>query len=471
MSTPSHVNPVFQEVTYRDPLAVYAGLQCGKNSFLLHSTRVNNKQGRYSFIGFDPFLTFESKGTRITVTENGSPRSYDGDPVAELRSYLRRYPVKRNPAFPLFHGGAVGCFSYDFSHRFEKLPVSTDDDLEFPDSLFLFVDSAILFDHINRKAAVVSTGYPENDPHLRKRRAQNKATDLARQIEAISPILHDLPQKQHRTPQILSSFHKHQFEEIVKKAKDYIRAGDIFQVNLAQRLHASLSVDPFTLYRLLSRINPSPFASFFDLGNWHIVSCSPERLVRLEEREVDTRPIAGTRPRGREENTDQQLSKELLLNEKEQAEHVMLVDLERNDLGRVCEYGSVHVNELMVLEEYSHVFHIVSNVRGMLREGLDALDVVRACFPGGTITGTPKIRSMEIIDELETTRRGLYTGSVGYLSFTGDMDLNIVIRTFVIRDGVAYFHVGGGIVADSDPEREYFETLYKAQALLSTLVY
>lgn len=465
------INPVFKEVTYRDPVTVYAGLGCKEDSFLLHSARVNISQGRYSFIGFDPFLIFESRGSTITITENGARTSYDGDPTAELRSYLKRYPVKRNPAYPLFQGGAVGYFSYDFCHRYEKLPATTEDDLEVPDSLFLFVDTAILFDHIAERTVVVSTGYPESDSDSREKRAGMRASDLARQVEAVDVCLPDLPQKQHRTPRIRSSFAKDQFEGIVRAAQEYIRAGDIFQVNLAQRLNAPLSLDPLTLYRLLAEINPSPFASYFNFGEISVVSCSPERLVQLEGRSVDTRPIAGTRPRGREEGADQELSQELLLNEKERAEHIMLVDLERNDLGRVCEYGSIHVNELMVLEEYSHVFHIVSNVKGTLRKGLDALDVVRATFPGGTITGTPKIRSMEIIDELETTRRGLYTGSVGYLSFTGDMDLNIVIRTFVIKDGIAYFHVGAGIVADSNPEHEYFETLYKAQALLSTLVY
>jgi para-aminobenzoate synthetase component 1 len=253
------------------------------------------------------------------------------------------------------------------------------------------------------------------------------------------------------------------------RAKEYICAGDIFQVNLSQRLSAPAEGDHLSLYKRLRKINPSPFACYLELDGLTVVSCSPERLVKLHQGMLETRPIAGTRPRGKTHQEDEALWAELILNEKERAEHIMLVDLERNDLGRICEYGSVRVDELMVVEDYSHVFHIVSNIQGKAKKGCDFADVIRACFPGGTITGTPKIRSMEIIDEFEPTRRGLYTGSIGYISFAGEMDLNIVIRTFIIKDGMAYIQVGAGIVADSVPEREYHETLHKAQALVTAL--
>jgi aminodeoxychorismate synthase component I len=263
---------------------------------------------------------------------------------------------------------------------------------------------------------------------------------------------------------------KEDYMEMVRRAKNYIRAGDIFQANLSQRLTAEVGdLDPFRLYGVLRKINPSPFAAYLDLQGFQLVSSSPERLMRLHDRVVDTRPIAGTRPRGKDTEGDRAMSVELITNEKERAEHIMLIDLERNDIGRVCDYGSVQVDELMVLEEYSHVIHIVSNVQGRLHEKKDMFDLIRATFPGGTITGVPKVRCMEIIDELEPVQRGPYTGSIGYLGFNGDMDLNIIIRTFVIKDGRAHVQVGAGIVADSDPEREYYETLHKADALLQAL--
>jgi anthranilate/para-aminobenzoate synthase component I len=263
---------------------------------------------------------------------------------------------------------------------------------------------------------------------------------------------------------------KHHYMDMVRRAKDYIAAGDIFQANLSQRISAPLSGRrPYDIYMVLREINPSPFAAYADFGEYQIVSSSPERLVRLFDNVLDTRPIAGTRPRGKDSGEDEAMRSELLLNEKERAEHIMLIDLERNDIGRVAETGSVTVDELMITEDYSHVIHIVSNVRGMLAEGKTPCDVVRATFPGGTITGVPKVRCMEIIDELEPVARGPYTGSLGYIGYAGTMDLNIIIRTFVVKGGRAYVQAGAGIVADSDPEREYYETLKKAEALIRTL--
>jgi para-aminobenzoate synthetase component 1 len=269
---------------------------------------------------------------------------------------------------------------------------------------------------------------------------------------------------------ILYEMKRTEYMDIVTRAKEYIAAGDIFQANLSQRVSAHIGdKNPWDLYRILRSINPSPFAAFADLGDYQIVSSSPERLLRVSGRTIETRPIAGTRPRGRDSAEDELMREELLLNDKERAEHIMLIDLERNDLGRVSEYGTVTVDELMITEDCSHVIHIVSNVAGTLMQGKDCFDAIRAAFPGGTITGVPKVRCMEIIDELERVRRGPYTGSIGYISFAGSMDFNIIIRTFVIKNGIAYVQAGAGIVADSDPEREYFETLKKAEALIRTL--
>jgi anthranilate/para-aminobenzoate synthase component I len=276
----------------------------------------------------------------------------------------------------------------------------------------------------------------------------------------------------HHRVKLSYEMEKERYMDMVTKAKEYIAAGDIFQANLSLRLSAEIGeTDPWKVYTILRKINPSPFASFVDFDDYHIVSSSPERLVRVVGRIVDTRPIAGTRPRGKDLDEDETMSAELLLNEKERAEHIMLIDLERNDLGKVSDYGTVKVDELMITEKYSHVIHIVSNVKGVLVDGKDSFSVIRAAFPGGTITGVPKVRCMEIIDEIEPTKRGPYTGSIGYIGFNGNMDLNIIIRTFLIKEGRAYVQAGAGIVADSDPEREYYESLKKAEALIKTLEY
>jgi len=339
-----------------------------------------------------------------------------------------------------------------------------------PDCYFLLVDAVIIFDHLKDKIYLVASGLPEMEPARAAKYAKERLCELREYLE---PLSGKAEYNGHLRPSsslnLESNFTKSEFEEMVRVAKEYIRAGDIFQVNLSQRLSCPVEGDYLGLYKRIRRINPSPFAAYLELPELTVVSCSPERLIKLEGDRVQTRPIAGTRPRGKTYQEDQALWAELILNEKERAEHIMLVDLERNDLGRICEYGTVQVDELMVIEDYSHVFHIVSNICGKLERGRDCFDLIRACFPGGTITGTPKIRSMEIIDELEPTRRGLYTGSIGYLSFSGNLDLNIVIRTFIICNQMAYIQVGSGIVADSVPEREYHETLYKAQALVAAL--
>ncbi len=462
--------PIIKELPLNNlsPVRVYENLRTdGVDSFLLESVKGKHKIGRYSFLGGQPFLTLKSKGKAIEVIQDGKLENFTGNPLAHLRQLMQSFKQPRLPDYPPFMGGAVGYLSYDMGHFFEDLPCTTEDDIELPDCCFLFIDSVIAFDHLAEKIFLVSSGLPETDPVMATARAEEN-------IKKLEYALAPKPQKSelirlYPRKQLQSNFSQSQFEQIVLRAKEYIQAGDIFQVNLSQRLSSPIEGDYLNLYKKLRKINPSPFACYLELDELTVAGCSPERLVQLQQGVVETRPIAGTRPRGKNYQEDEALWAELIINEKERAEHIMLVDLERNDLGRICEYGSVRVDELMVIEDYSHVFHIVSNIQGQLTAGRDFLDVISACFPGGTITGTPKIRSMEIIDELEPTRRGLYTGSVGYIGFNGEMDLNIVIRTFIIRDNMAYIQVGSGIVADSIPEHEYHETLYKAQALVTAL--
>jgi len=418
-------------------------------------------------MGCDPFMTFSSTGTEITIAKGEKKHCLKGNPIDTLRKLMEKYSVIPQKDVHMFQGGVVGMFSYDLHHFFEKLPVSTLDDLKTPDIFLLFVDAMIVFDHLEEKLFIASTGFPEMCNDKASVRARERIEFLQGFVDNAEPPKH-IPQKLH-AEDFQSNFSKESFEEMVCRAKEYIKAGDIFQVNISQRFSVKFSEDPLMLYRILRKINPSPFGCFIDFHDFQVVSSSPERLVKKDNIEVETRPIAGTRPRGKNAKEDTYLSSELFLNEKERAEHIMLVDLERNDMGRICRFGSVHVDDLMAIEEYSHVFHIVSNIRGTLLENVDAFKVLEACFPGGTITGTPKIRSMEIIDELEPTRRGIYTGSMGYISFDDDMDMNIVIRTFFIKNGRAYIQAGCGIVADSVPQKEYFETIYKAQALLLAL--
>jgi len=367
---------------------------------------------------------------------------------------------------------------YGARHFFEKLPQGAKDDLGLPDLVFLFVDRLVAYDHLEKRSWFIYLA-ETSDPF---REATRKAIDWMEALEAelneptigtglggTRSLLRGPGPDRSGSAQVEANMTREAFEEMVLRAKRYIRSGDIFQANLSQRLCAPYHAHPFQLYLNLQEINPSPFSCYADLGDFAIVSSSPERLLRKRGDLVETRPIAGTRPRGRTPLEDVEKSLELILSEKERAEHLMLLDLERNDLGRVCRYGTVQVDERMVLEEYSHVIHIVSNVRGQLREEMDAFDLIRAAFPGGTITGTPKVRCMEIIDELEPVARGPYTGSFGYIGFDGELDLNILIRSFVLTGKRAYIQVGSGIVSDSDPAREYQESLFKAQALLEAL--
>jgi aminodeoxychorismate synthase component I len=374
---------------------------------------------------------------------------------------------------PPFQGGALALFSYDFVRYIEDIPSESRDDLGIPDAHVLFIDRLMAFDHRQRRAwIVICPGARETSPvawAAAYDSALGDLADLGRRISAIEAKCPEGLPRRGRS-EIVAETSEETYTAMVRRAKEYIAAGDIFQANISLRVSARISgIAPWDMYLVLRGINPSPFGGFLDMGEYQIVSSSPERLVMVRDGIVETRPIAGTRPRGRTKDEDASLRDELLLNEKERAEHIMLIDLERNDLGRVSEYGTVEVDELMTTEEYSHVIHIVSNVSGRLARDRTCIDALRATFPGGTITGVPKVRCMQIIDELEPTRRGPYTGSMGYIGYDGCMDLNIIIRTFTVKDGLAHVQAGAGIVADSDPAREYRESLKKAEALLATL--
>jgi para-aminobenzoate synthetase component 1 len=466
------------------PLRALEVLRPLGGAVLLESVRRNERIGRYSFVAADPYLAFRSRGESIDLHWTAAPAGKYGKraslsrkPLQKLREIMANYRTERVPELPPFTGGAVGFFSYDFVRQFEKVPQHAQDDLGIPESCFLFMDLVVAFDHgAGRAWTIVNPGAREQEMGFRRpepdawgrlydEAAERLVTHHALLCAGVSKEPSPVPRSV--GGRLLPNMDRERFASMVRRCKEYIAAGDIYQANLSQRFSASLGGrDPLQLYRILREINPSPFAAYAEFGDLTLVGSSPERLVRLRGNVADTRPIAGTRRRGIDVGETQQLTAELLTNEKERAEHIMLLDLERNDLGKVCDYGSVRVDEMMVVEDYSHVIHIVSNVRGELAQGRDGFDLVHAVFPGGTITGVPKVRCMEIIDELEPVARGPYTG---YFANTGDLDLNIIIRTFVVKDGVAHVQVGAGIVADSDPEREYQETLHKAEALFKAL--
>ena len=440
------------------PVALCGRLQGSAYPFLLESARCHPVTGRYSFLGCDPSMVLRAKGRQALVE------------LESLRALLAERAMVTLEGFPPFAGGAVGVLGYDVAHLFERLPAQAQDDVHVPDLIVGLYETVVAFDHAVDAAWVIT----RMEPGAGVTRAYDAA---AGRIEAIIERLSRSPEPcgddpspvtDHQSPWV-STHTQAGFEQMVRQAKRWIAAGDIYQANLSQRLQAAFAGSPWDLYRCLRAVNPSPFAGYFDAGDVQLVSASPERLVRLSHGVVDTRPIAGTWPRTGPPWQDHRERQALITHPKERAEHLMLVDLARNDLGRVCAYGSVAVDELMALEGYSHVFHLVSNVRGTLRPGCDWLDVVAAMVPGGTITGCPKIRSIQLIDALEPVRRQLYTGSLGYVSFTGAMDWNLVIRSAVVAGGQIYVQAGAGIVADSDPTREYEETLHKAEALLVAL--
>lgn len=451
----------------------------GRASFLLESGKGGPTTAQYSFFGDDPYVVLSGKDGGYELRFRDHATTHKGDPFDALATMIRTSRIARPEGLPPFIGGAVGYFSYDLVRRFEVLPSHAAADVTWPDLQFAFVDLLTAIDH--RTATMHLIFAPPLERLLGEPREKlyregcDRLAELEARLTAIpeSPVLPD-PLGQ---IDIIPDMSREAYMEGVSTCQQYIAAGDIYQANLSQRFSLSFNnrrqgrIDPTAsmLYSRLRRVNPAPFSALLEFGEIRLVSSSPERLIRLTGDHAETRPIAGTRPRGAGLTEDRRLAEELMTNSKERAEHLMLVDLARNDLGRVCRYGTVRTDEFMVVERYSHVSHLVSNVTGSLRPGLDGFDLIRAAFPGGTITGVPKIRCMEIIDSLEPVRRGPYTGSLGYLSWSGDVDLNIIIRTLVLKGEQGFLQVGAGIVGDSDPAREYEETLYKAQALIETL--
>jgi len=468
-----NVIPVYKEIAadLETPVSSFLKVDEGDYSYLLESVEGEERIARYSFLGSNPSLVFKSKGSNIEIREGKKARCFktDSDPLDEIKRFMAQFKFVPIKGLPRFCGGLVGYIGYDMVRFFEDIPDENPDDLKVSDSIFVLTDTLLIFDHIMHKIKIVSNAQVKGSPQ----RAYNEAVKKIARIEKMllrEKAVNRKPPAANPKIKIRSNFTKKAFGEIVKKGKQYIKNGDIIQVVLSQRLEADLGKrDPFSIYRHLRSINPSPYMYYLKFKDIKLIGSSPEIMVRCEDGKIELRPIAGTRPRGSDRAEDERLERELLADPKERAEHIMLVDLGRNDVGRVSKYNSVRVEELMKIEKYSHVMHIVSDVVGTLSKSRNVYDVVRASFPAGTVTGAPKIRAMEIIDELENVKRGPYSGCVGYFSFSGNVDTCITIRTIIVKKNKAYIQAGAGIVADSNPAKEYQETLNKAMALIKAI--
>ncbi len=473
LSKKGNLVPVYREFVadMETPVSAFNKIDRWSYGYLLESVEGGEKIARYSFLGSNPSIIFKSRGNQVTFIDRGKTQNYStsGNPLDELEKILRQYKFVEIPDLPRFSGGAVGYVSYDAIQYIEDIPQKNPDDLNVPEIFFMITDTILIFDHINHTIKVVSIADVGSDPSGAYRRAQTKIDKITNmlvqpfklsaveRIDSLEPL------------EVKSNFEKEEFEDAVSRCKEYIRAGDVIQVVISQRFEVSTATDPFNIYRALRSVNPSPYMYYLKFDDLAVVGSSPEILVRCEDGVVEVRPIAGTRRRGFDPDEDAALEKELLSDPKERAEHIMLVDLGRNDVGRVCDFGTVYVPELMVIEKYSHVMHIVSDVVGKLSKGNNAFDVFKAAFPAGTVSGAPKIRAMQIIEELENRRRGPYAGAVGYFSFSGNLDTAITIRTIIIKDKKCYIQAGAGIVADSVPEKEYLETQNKAKGMIKAI--
>ena len=462
--------PVVGEILWdlESPVGVFLRQDPSDYAFLLESVEGGEKWARYSFLGSEPKIIYKSKGRRAEIIEGASFRVVEGftDPLEPLREILAGYKPVELPGLPRFFGGAVGYLGYDLVRFFEKLPEKNPDLNGSYDVHMFITDKILIFDRLKQTIKIVVNTHigPQDSLKEKYDSATEEIDRIVRRLK--TPIALPEPAPQKGPLEFQSNFTKAEFEAAVNKMLEYIRAGDIIQAVPSQRFRAPARVDPFELYRALRHINPSPYLFYLKMGGETVIGSSPEVLVRVEEGKAETRPIAGTRPRGKTPEEDRALKEELKADPKEMAEHIMLVDLGRNDLGRVCKVGTVKVSELGIIERYSHVMHLVSNVVGEVEKGKDAFDVLRAAFPAGTLTGAPKIRAMEIIEELEPSRRGVYGGAVGYFSFNGNMDMCITIRTILIKDGMIHIQAGAGIVADSVPASEYQETVNKAKGMM-----
>ena len=450
--------PIYHEIMadLETPVSAYLKIARGNYSFLLESVEGGEHLARYSFIGTEPSLILKAEDNDST------------DPLLLIEKEFSKFQLAPITGLPRFHGGMVGYLSYEVAGCFERLPSPDLDPLGLPEFVLMLADTLLVFDHLTHKIKIVSHVHLNDDVDTAYHQATRKIDRLVERLKQPIPSEASPAILTQKSP-VSSNLSQAEFESRVSQAKDYIYAGDIIQVVLSQRLAKPTSASPFAIYRTLRSLNPSPYMYYLHLGDFHIIGASPELLVRVEDGIVSNHPIAGTRPRGKDSAQDLALEKELRNDEKERAEHIMLVDLGRNDIGRVSEPGTVKVTQLMDVERYSHVMHLVSHVQGRLRPGLSQFDALRAGFPAGTVSGAPKIRAMEIIAELEPDKRGPYAGAVGYFDFSGNLDTAIAIRTIVITNGIAYIQAGAGIVADSIPEREYQESLSKAQALLTAI--
>jgi len=453
------------------PVSAYLRLAQGaRYSFLLESVEGGEKIARYTFAGANPEEVFRYAAGACVLENRNRMIWEERDPISFLREHMAKFRPVRVPGLPPLVAGAIGYFSYDMVRLIERLPKRLRDDIGLYDAMLMFYRGLIVFDHVQHRLWIVRNVYTEAPGTLRAK--YNAAVQEIRRTREVleAPVEGEKPRKENaRTLKMNSNFKRSEYLQAVRQSQQYIRAGDIFQVVISQRFSAKTKTHPFDVYRELRALNPSPYLFYLQLNDVHVVGSSPEMLVKVQGKDVFYRPIAGTRWRGKNEAEDLSLERQMLASEKERAEHIMLVDLGRNDLGRVCEYGSVKVEKLLTVERYSHVMHLVSSLRGQLREDVDCFDALMACFPAGTVSGAPKVRAMEIIEELEKTRRGIYAGGILYLDFAGNLDSCIALRTMVIKNGVAHVQAGGGIVADSTPEGEFTESVNKSKALLGAL--
>lgn len=449
--------PIYKEILadLETPVSAFKKIE-SDTAFLLESIEGGEKIARYSFLGADPVKVFKFTGKE--------------DPFPKLKEIISKYKPYKMPNLPRFHGGLVGHINYDAVRFIEKLPDKNPDELKLPVMQFMLTDTLLVFDHVKHKIFIISNAHVEGDPKKAYKEAEAKIRALEKKLsKPLKPDRFEIPVAPKKELKYSSNFDISSFQKMVVMGKEHIRAGDIIQVVLSQRFTSAFKGDPFDLYRVLRTINPSPYMYYLSFGGLKLIGSSPEVMVRFEDGKATIRPIAGTRPRGVNEDDEKKMEAELLASPKEKAEHIMLVDLARNDLGRVCDRSTVKVTDLMSVEKYSHVMHMVSNVEGTLQKGKDAIDLFCASFPAGTVSGAPKVRAMEIIDELENVKRGPYAGAIGYFSFSGEMDTCITIRTILLNKGQAYIQAGAGIVADSDPKAEYEETVNKARGMLKAV--
>ncbi|WZL74085.1 anthranilate synthase component I [Clostridiaceae bacterium 35-E11] len=451
------------------PITLFSKLCKDQSSYLLESVEGGNKWGRYSYIGRNPFMTIKCYGNKVIIKKGDEIITKIGNVLEILKTLMDDYHVTQMDHMPDFIGGAVGYIGYDVIRNYEDLTNVNVDDIKMPDVHLLLMKEVIVYDHVRQKTRIIVNVQTSGNLEKLYKEAIDKLQVIKKEILENNFHMDDDKIKDPPKIKYLSNETKENFIQKILRAKEYIRNGDIFQVVLSQRLQVETELSPFKAYRTLRSMNPSPYMFYIDFGAYHLVGSSPELLVKVKQDTVETCPIAGTRPRGKSIEEDNQYAEELLKDEKELAEHLMLVDLARNDIGKIATFGTVEVNQFMEIQKYSHVMHIVSNVAGKKRDDCDMYDGLIACLPAGTVSGAPKVRAMEIIDELENRKRGVYGGAVGYLSFNGNMDTCIAIRTMIFKDRMVYIQAGAGIVADSNPESEYHETLRKAKVLIETI--